>query len=91
MVDAANQSVRRVIKAKQGLGPMGFSADGRFGIVLNTLENRASVIDAATDSLIHQLDVSAGSLPGVVFTRGLRLCARTGVAQGDDDQSVVAR
>lgn len=26
---------RRVIKIKQGLGPMGFNADGRFGIVLN--------------------------------------------------------
>jgi hypothetical protein len=39
----------RVIKVKQGLGPMGFSADGRFGIVLNTLENQAAVIDAATD------------------------------------------
>ncbi len=43
----------------RGLGPMGFSADGRFGMVLNTLENRAEVIDAATDSLIHAIDVSA--------------------------------
>jgi hypothetical protein len=60
--------VRRVIKAKQGLGPMGFSADGRFGIVLNTLENQASVIDAATDSLIHELDVSAEPYQ-VVFTK----------------------
>jgi YVTN family beta-propeller protein len=68
VVDAASQSVRRVIKAKQGLGPMGFSADGRFGIVLNTLENQASVIDAATDSLIHQLDVSAEPYQ-VVFTK----------------------
>ncbi|AWY43934.1 cytochrome D1 [Pseudomonas putida] len=68
VVDAASQSVRRVIKLKQGLGPMGFSADGRFGIVLNTLENQASVIDAATDSLIHDLDVSAEPFQ-VVFTK----------------------
>ncbi|MDZ5436477.1 cytochrome D1 domain-containing protein [Pseudomonas fluorescens] len=68
VVDAASQSVRRVIKMKQGLGPMGFSADGRFGIVLNTLENQASVIDAATDSLIHELDVSAEPYQ-VVFTK----------------------
>jgi hypothetical protein len=47
---------------------MGFSADGRFGIVLNTLENQASVIDAATDSLIHELDVSAEPYQ-VVFTK----------------------
>lgn len=68
VVDAANQSVRRVIKIRQGLGPMGFSADGRFGIVLNTLENQAAVIDAATDSLIHELDVSAEPYQ-VVFTK----------------------
>ncbi|MGH8389207.1 MAG: cytochrome D1 domain-containing protein [Pseudomonas sp.] len=68
VVDAASQSVRRVIKLKQGLGPMGFSADGRFGIVLNTLENQAAVIDAATDSLIHEMDVSAEPYQ-VVFTK----------------------
>lgn len=68
VVDSASLAVRRVIKTKQGLGPMGFSADGRFGIVLNTLESRASVIDAATDSLIHELDVSAEPYQ-VVFTK----------------------
>jgi len=68
VVDAASQSVRRVIKLKQGLGPMGFSADGRFGIVLNTLENQASVIDAANDALIHDLDVSAEPYQ-LVFTK----------------------
>ncbi|MHC8293288.1 YncE family protein [Pseudomonas sp. LB3P58] len=68
VVDTASLAVRRVIKMKQGLGPMGFSADGRFGIVLNTLENQASVIDAATDSLIHELDVSAEPYQ-VVFTK----------------------
>jgi YVTN family beta-propeller protein len=68
VIDTSSLAVRRVIKLKQGLGPMGFSADGRFGIVLNTLENRASVIDAATDSLIHDLDVSAEPYQ-VVFTK----------------------
>ncbi|WP_339498847.1 YncE family protein [Pseudomonas silesiensis] len=68
VVDSASLAVRRVIKLKQGLGPMGFSADGRFGIVLNTLENQASVVDAATDSLIHDLDVSAEPYQ-VVFTK----------------------
>lgn len=68
VVDVASLSVRRVIKLKQGLGPMGFSADGRFGIVLNTLENQASVIDASTDSLIHDVAVSAEPYQ-VVFTK----------------------
>ncbi|MCP2226001.1 YVTN family beta-propeller protein [Pseudomonas silensiensis] len=68
VVDTASLAVRRVIKMKQGLGPMGFSADGRFGIVLNTLENQVAVIDAATDSMIHELDVSAEPYQ-VVFTK----------------------
>ncbi|WP_223512711.1 YncE family protein [Pseudomonas sp. GL-B-19] len=68
VVDSASLAVRRVIKVKQGLGPIGFSDDGRFGIVLNTLENQASVIDAATDSLIHEVDVSAEPYQ-VVFTK----------------------
>lgn len=68
VVDGASLDVRRVIKTRQGLGPMGFSADGRFGIVLNTLENQVAVIDAATDSLIHELDVSAEPYQ-VVFTK----------------------
>ncbi|MBK5354778.1 cytochrome D1 [Pseudomonas sp. TH41] len=68
VVDTASLDVRRVIKLKQGLGPMGFSTDGRFGIVLNTLENQASVIDAATDAMIHELDVSAEPYQ-VVFTK----------------------
>ncbi|MET0847240.1 MAG: cytochrome D1 domain-containing protein [Pseudomonas sp.] len=68
VVDTASLAVRRVIKMKQGLGPMGFSADGRFGIALNTLENQAAVIDAATDSMIHELDVSAEPYQ-VVFTK----------------------
>ncbi|WP_415769866.1 YncE family protein [Pseudomonas sp. LB3P38] len=68
VVDTTSLAVRRVIKMKQGLGPMGFSADGRFGIALNTLENQASVIDAATDSLIHESDVSAEPYQ-VVFTK----------------------
>jgi YVTN family beta-propeller protein len=68
VVDGTSLAVRRVIKLKQGLGPMGFSADGRFGIVLNTLENQAAVVDAATDSLIHELDVSAEPYQ-LVFTK----------------------
>ncbi|MFY0728792.1 cytochrome D1 domain-containing protein [Pseudomonas sp. NFX15] len=68
VVDGERQSVRRVIKLKEGLGPMGFSANGRFGIVLNTLENQATVIDTATDSVIHELSVAAEPYQ-VVFTK----------------------
>lgn len=59
VIDVANHRLRSRIQAKQGLGPMSFSRDGRFGIVLNTLENRAVIIDASTDKAIHELEVSA--------------------------------
>jgi DNA-binding beta-propeller fold protein YncE len=68
VIDGNSHAVRRVIRLQQGLGPMGFSADGRFGVVLNTVENRATVIDAATDAAIHDLEVSAEPYQ-VVFSK----------------------
>lgn len=68
VIDGQNPALRKVIKSRQGLGPMGFSTDGRFGIVLNTLENRVAIIDAATDSLIHEVEVSAEPYQ-VVFSK----------------------
>lgn len=59
VIDARSHTLRTRIQAEQGLGPMRFSNDGRFGIVLNTLENRAVVIDASNDRQVHNLDVSA--------------------------------
>jgi len=59
VVDARNHTLRHLIEGQQGLGPMRFSKDGRFGIALNTLESLALVVDASTDRLIHSLPVSA--------------------------------
>lgn len=39
--DARSHQLRHTVKAEQGLGPMRFSSDGRYGVVLNTLENQA--------------------------------------------------
>ncbi|MCY1408769.1 PQQ-dependent catabolism-associated beta-propeller protein [compost metagenome] len=58
VVDAGTLQVRKVIKDQQGLGPMRFSQDGRFALVLNTMESKAQVIDAASDEVIHSLDVA---------------------------------
>ncbi|MFJ4109877.1 cytochrome D1 domain-containing protein [Pseudomonas sp. NPDC089758] len=57
--DARSHQLRHTVQAEQGLGPMRFSSDGRYGIVLNTLENQALVIDASTDRLIHRIPVAA--------------------------------
>ena len=67
--DARSHQLRHIVKAEQGLGPMRFSSDGRYGIVLNTLENQALVIDASTDQLIHRIPVAAEPYQ-LTFTKG---------------------
>jgi hypothetical protein len=58
VIDARSLDVRKVIASQQGLGPMSFSEDGRYGFVLNTLNSHALVIDASSDSVVHDLEVS---------------------------------
>ena len=69
VIDARSHQLRHTIKAEQGLGPMRFSNDGRYGIVLNTLESQALVIDASTDMLIHRIAVAAEPYQ-LTFTKG---------------------
>ena len=59
VIDARSHTLRHTVKAEQGLGPMRFSQDGRYGVVLNTLENQALVIDASTDQVLHRIPVAA--------------------------------
>ncbi len=67
--DARSHELRHMVKAEQGLGPMRFSSDGRYGVVLNTLESQALVIDASTDKLIHHIPVAAEPYQ-LTFTKG---------------------
>ncbi|NIE74675.1 cytochrome D1 [Pantoea sp. Ap-967] len=69
VIDARSLQLRHVVKAEQGLGPMRFSGDGRYGIVLNTLDNQALVIDASSDTLIHRIAVAAEPYQ-LTFTKG---------------------
>ncbi|MBA1203279.1 cytochrome D1 [Pseudomonas capeferrum] len=69
VIDAQKHTPRHTVTAEQGLGPMRFSGDGRYGIVLNTLENQALVIDASTDRLIHSIPVAAEPYQ-LTFTKG---------------------
>ncbi|WP_232239899.1 cytochrome D1 [Pseudomonas alkylphenolica] len=68
VIDARSFKTRAVIETGQGVGPMRFTPDGRFGLVLNTLENRLQVIDAANDQQVHALDVTAEPYQ-LTFTR----------------------
>lgn len=69
VIDAQSLKLRRVIQAERGIGPLRFAPDGRHGFVLNTLENSATVIDAASDEILHRLDVAAEPYQ-IDFTRG---------------------
>lgn len=69
VIDAKTLATRKVIQAKPGLGPVRFTADGRFAFALNTLESVATVVDAGSDEAVH--DITVASEPyQVTFTAG---------------------
>jgi len=45
------------ITAKAGLGPMRFSQDGRWGVLVNPLANEVYVIDASTNEIAHTISI----------------------------------
>jgi YVTN family beta-propeller protein len=45
------------IVTKPGLGPIRFSNDGRWGVVVNPNENEVSIIDAATNDVAHTIPI----------------------------------
>jgi len=45
------------ITLKPGLGPMRFTNDGRWGLVVNPSADKLFVVDAASNALLHTLDV----------------------------------
>ena len=68
VVDPESMKVRTTLQAKPGLGPMRFSQDGRWGMVVGPYENKVYVIDASSEKLAHAIDV--GKQPyQVTFTR----------------------
>nr|WP_262405572.1 cytochrome D1 domain-containing protein [Pseudomonas fluorescens] len=68
VIDARSLAPRNVIDVGQGVGPMRFTQDGRFGLVLNTLQDRLLVIDAGSDERVHELEVTAEPYQ-LIFTR----------------------
>jgi len=69
VVDPDSLAIRARIEASPGLGPMAFSQDGRWGIVVNPIDDKVYVIDASADRMAHVMQV--GKQPyQVTFTRG---------------------
>jgi YVTN family beta-propeller protein len=68
VIDPDSLEVRTRIEAKPGLGPMRFSEDGRWGVVVNPADNNVYILDASNDRLAHTIPV--GTQPyQVSFTR----------------------
>jgi YVTN family beta-propeller protein len=80
VVDASSHEVRGQIEARPGLGPMRFSRDGRWGIVVNPFEDTVFVIDASRDQMAHTIKV--GKQPyQVTFTRSFGYIRSLGTEQ----------
>lgn len=68
VIDAHSLKPRKLIQAKRGLGPVRFTLDGRYAFALNTLENTATVVDAGSDEVVHDIQVAAEPYQ-VTFTK----------------------
>jgi len=68
VIDGKTLEVVATIRAKPGLGPMRFTPDGRFGLVVNPVEDQVFVLDAAENALVHTIAVT-GKPYQVVLSR----------------------
>jgi YVTN family beta-propeller protein len=57
VLDGRRHDLVHRIAAKPGLGPMRFTADGRWGFVVNSTEHAVHVVDASTNRLAHTIPV----------------------------------
>jgi len=57
IIDPGKLEVRSRIQSEPGTGPLRFTSGGRWGMVVNTAENKVVVIDASTDSIAHTIEV----------------------------------
>jgi YVTN family beta-propeller protein len=68
VIDGQKHDITTRIPSKPGLGPMGFSQDGRWAVVVNSLEDAAYVIDPSTNRITDI--ISVGDEPyQVAFSR----------------------
>ncbi len=77
VVDGQSQEVVMRLKTQPGLGPLRFSQDGRWGMVVNPQKDVVYVIDAATNQLAHTIPVEGqpyeiGFSRAFAYVRALR-------------------
>ena len=59
VVDASRLTIEKRIVLEPGLGPIGFTFDGRFAITVNPAADKVFVIDATTNKHVQSIDVDA--------------------------------
>lgn len=69
VVDGRTHEVSSRIAAKPGMGPMRFTPDGRWALVVNPKENVVHVVDASSNRLAHNVPVP-GQPYQLSLTRG---------------------
>lgn len=57
VIDGATGEIRRRVKLEAGLGPLRFTPDGRFALVLHPAASKVHVIDASSDQKVQSIDV----------------------------------
>ena len=57
VIEPDTLEIRSTIKAEPGIGPMRFTPDGRWAMVINTSANKVFVLDASTNNLPHTIEV----------------------------------
>jgi YVTN family beta-propeller protein len=57
VLDGRRHEIVERIAAKPGLGPMRFTDDGRWGLVVNSTEHAVHVVDTSTNRLVHTIPV----------------------------------
>jgi YVTN family beta-propeller protein len=69
VVDPRTLAMTARIEAKPGLGPMRFAEDGRWAVVVNSIEHAVHIVDAGQNRVVHTVPV-AGKPYQVAITRG---------------------
>lgn len=69
VVDPASLEIKARVEVKPGLGPIRFTQDGRFALVVNPADRSVAVVDASDDRLVHVVPVD-GKPFQVGVTRG---------------------
>lgn len=57
VIDPDKLEIRGNINAEPGIGPMRFTSDGRWGMIINTAANKVHVLDASSNILPHTIEV----------------------------------